>query len=84
MPAGSNAECLHCRHRTIGEARGVDLANNIKTHKEKGREGRELEKQKEGKEKKIKEPNSIQNNRFHDHRHAYKVIICNTHLLLHI
>lgn len=54
MPAGRNAECLHCRHRTIGEARGVDLANNIKTHKrerEGGERGRETEREEGEKDK---------------------------------
>lgn len=44
MPAGCNSECLHCQHQTIRQARGTDLASNIKTHKEKGSKGNEMEK----------------------------------------
>lgn len=35
---------LLCRHQTIRQARGVDLANSIRRHTEKERQGKEKEK----------------------------------------
>lgn len=35
---------LLCRHQAIGQARGVDLANNTRRHTEKERQGKEKEK----------------------------------------